>query len=70
MVDVNRLQGELVANKVTKSEMARKLGMSGKTFGLRLKQKRFMTDEIDKMVDILNLNRESAVKIFFAKEVS
>lgn len=70
MVDVNKLQGELVANKVTKAEMAKKLGMSPKTFGLRLKQKRFMSDEIDKMVTILNLNRDRAVNIFFAKEVS
>lgn len=70
MVDVDRLQGELVANNVTKAEMAEKLGMSRKTFGLRLKQKRFMSDEIDKMVIILNLSRDRAVNIFFAKEVS
>lgn len=70
MVDIDRLQGELVANRITKPEMAEKLGISTKTFYARLKKGCFMTNEIDKMVEILKLDRDLAINIFFAQKVS
>ncbi len=70
MIDVNRLQGELVANQITKTKMAEKLGISSKTFYSRLKTGRFMSDEIDKMVEILKLDRDLAISIFFMQKVS
>ena len=70
MVDVNRLKGELVINNIKQSEMAEKLGISPKTFSLRMKQKRFYTDEIDMMIKELNLNYDDAIRIFFVINVT
>lgn len=70
MVDVNRLKGELVAKEFTQAEIAEKIGITSKTFGIRLKQKRFYTDEIDTMIEVLKLDYDDAAKIFFAPKVS
>lgn len=70
MVDVNRLRGELVAKGYTQAEIAEKLGITSKTFAIRLKQKRFYTDEIDKMIEELDLNYDDAARIFFTQKVT
>lgn len=70
MVDTDKLRGCLVENRITQTEMSEKLGMTPKTFISRMKQKKFMTDEIDIMVDVLGLNTQEAVAIFFAKKVT
>lgn len=68
MLDVNRLKSVIVLNGKTQAEVAEHLGMSNKTFGLRMKNGVFGSDEIDKMVEYLNIDDPMA--IFFAKKVT
>lgn len=70
MVDVKKLKGALASNDISQTDMACKLGITQKTFSTRMQQKRFYTDEIDIMVEVLNLDHDTAVSIFFAQKVS
>ena len=68
MVDTNRLKSVMVLNNKTGEEVAKHLGMSSKTFYLRMKKGVFGSDEIEKMIDYLNI--DDPISIFFAKRVS
>ena len=70
MVNVNELRGRMVASNITYAEMAKKLGITSKTFSLRMKNKIFMSNEIDVMLDVLNLEKDEAWKIFFDQKVT
>lgn len=68
MLDVNRLKSVIVLNGKTQEDVAKHLGMSSKTFYLRMKKGVFGSDEIDKMVEYLKIDDPMA--IFFAKNVT
>ena len=68
MVDTNRLRGLIVQNQKTQEDVAKYIGISSKTFYLKMKRKVFGSDEIEKMIEYLNI--EDPVSIFFAKEVT
>lgn len=70
MVNVDKLKVEMFACNITHAQMAKKLGISPKTFGTRLKKKIFMSNEIEMMIDILKLSIEKAMAIFFDKNVT
>lgn len=65
MVDTNRLKSVMVLNGKTGEDVANRLGMTPKTFYLRMKKGIFGSDEIEKMIDFLNI--EDPMPIFFAK---
>ncbi len=65
MVDVNRLKGLIVQNEKTQEDVAKHIGITPKTFYMKMKKGVFGSDEIDKMIDYLNI--EDPVSIFFAK---
>lgn len=66
MLDVNALRAEIVRNGTTQAEVAEKLGMTAKTFGVKLKNSSFGIDEAYRMIEFLNI--EDPAKIFFATE--
>ena len=68
MVDTNKLKGVIVMNGKTGEDVAKHLGMSSKTFYLRMKNGVFGSDEIEKMVDYLKI--DDPISIFFAKKVT
>jgi transcriptional regulator with XRE-family HTH domain len=68
MVDTNRLKSVIVLNGKTQEDVAKHLGMSPKTFYLRMKNGVFGSDEIEEMIDYLNI--EEPMPIFFAKTVT
>lgn len=65
MVDVRALKAEMTLNGFTQETMARRIGISTKTFNRRLKVGVFGTDEAQKMIDILHIKKPA--EIFFAK---
>ena len=65
MIDTQRLKSIMVLNGKTQKDVAEHLGISTKTFYLRMKHGIFGSDEIDKMIDYLNIDEPMA--IFFAK---
>ena len=64
MILVNELKGKIVAKGLTQAELAKMIGMSSKTFSLKLKKGVFGSDEIEQMIKILDI--EDPARIFFA----
>lgn len=68
MILINELKGKIKAKGYTQERLARKLGMSPKTFGNKLNKGIFGSDEIEKMIKILDI--KNPIEIFFNKEVT
>jgi transcriptional regulator with XRE-family HTH domain len=68
MVDVNKLRGIIVEKGLTGEKVAEMVGMSKKTFYLRMKEAKFNSDEMDKLIDILDI--DDPLRIFFANRVT
>lgn len=65
MVDVNKLKSIIVLREKTQADVAKYIGISSKTFYLKMKKGVFGSDEIEKMVEYLDI--EEPIPIFFAK---
>lgn len=64
MVDTNALRGIIVANGLTQQEVAKKIGMSPKTFYIKMRKGIFGSDEMEAMINILSI--ENPMSVFFA----
>lgn len=65
MVLVNELKGRIRAKGYTQEKFAKELGMSTKTLNNRLNKGIFGSDEIEKIIKILEL--KNPMDIFFVK---
>lgn len=72
MVDTKLLKSIIVLNGKTQFDVAAYLGISPKTFYLRMKKGIFGSDEIEKMIQYLNI--DDPIRVFFttcvAREVT
>lgn len=68
MLDKNALRAEMARNGVTQKELAKTVGISEKTFILKMKKGVFGTDEAQIMIDTLGI--KNPADIFFAKKVN
>ena len=68
MIDVNKLKGAIVGAGKTQNEVAKALGITPKTFSLKLKKGVFGSNEIEVMIDYLSIG--DPLSIFFAKNVT
>ena len=68
MILVNEIKGRMVAKGITHEELAKSLGISKKTLYLKFKRGIFGSDEMFKMIEVLDIENPSA--IFFSKEVT
>ena len=68
MVDTMKLKGIIVENGLTQEKVAEQIGLSKKTFYLRMKEAKFGSDEMEKMIDILHI--DDPMSVFFAKKVT
>lgn len=68
MIDTNALRGAIAAKGMTQQEVAAHLGMTPKTFYLRMKNGVFGSDEMEKMISLLSI--ENPIAIFFAEKVT
>jgi len=66
LIKTNELKGIIVKNGFTQKQVAKKIGITPKTFYEKMKKGVFGSDEIQKMIEILNIN--NPCEIFFAKE--
>lgn len=65
MVNTDELRGIIAKNKKSQVDIAEMLGISPKTFYLRMKKGVFGSDEIQIMIDELHI--DNPLEIFFAK---
>lgn len=66
MINANLLRAEIVKNNMTQAEVARKIGISPKTFSLKMKKRVFGTNEAQALVRLLNIN--NAEEIFLPRQ--
>jgi transcriptional regulator with XRE-family HTH domain len=66
MVDINKLKGKMVENGLTQAQTAELIGIHKDTLGRKLRAGVFGTDEVEKLIDVLNI--ENPNEIFFAKK--
>lgn len=65
MVDTNALRGVIAMNNKSQTDVAKMLGITPKTFYLRMQKKVFGSDEIQIMIEQLDI--KNPMEIFFAK---
>lgn len=68
MILTNELKGIIVARGKTQQEVAERLGVTPKTFTLKMQKGVFRSDEIEVMIDFLQI--DNPMEIFFAKKVT
>ena len=68
MVDTRSLRAEMVRKGVTQEDLAKELNMTSRTFSSRMKKGVFGSDEIEKLVSILDI--KDPMSIFFANTVT
>lgn len=68
MINTNKLKGAIASKGYSMSKVALMLGITPKTFYEKMKKGVFNSDEMQKMIDILDI--ENPAEIFFAKNVS
>lgn len=66
LIKTNELKGIIVKNGLSQSDVARKIGITPKTFYEKMKNGVFGSDEIQIMIDELKIT--DPIQIFFAKE--
>lgn len=68
MVDTARLRGVIAENGKTQADVAKMIGVTPKTFYMRMHKGVFGSDEIQIMIDELNITQP--MEIFFASKVT
>lgn len=68
MIKTNKLRGLIVEKGLSQSDVAKIIGIAPKTFYEKMKRGVFGTDEVEKMIQLLDI--KDPVDIFFADEVS
>ncbi|MBO4978805.1 MAG: helix-turn-helix domain-containing protein [Clostridia bacterium] len=68
MLNKNALRAEMVRHGLTQKQVAKAIGVSEKTFFLRMKSGVFGTDEVAKLIELLEI--KDPMSIFFANEVT
>ncbi|WP_298034294.1 helix-turn-helix domain-containing protein [uncultured Dysosmobacter sp.] len=66
MVATEKLRGIIAEQGFSQRQVAKKLGMTEKTFYSKMKKGVFGTDEVDQMIGILKI--DNPAEIFFAKK--
>lgn len=65
MINVNELKAAIVRKGMTQFQVANKLGITPRTFSSKLNIGVFYSDEMEKMIDILDI--ENPMQIFFGR---
>ena len=68
MINANLIRAKIVENGMTQQQVAEKIGMSAKTFSIKMNSGKFGLDEAEKLIKILNI--ENPEKYFFADVVA
>lgn len=68
MIDTNALRGLIVSRGMTQQDVARELGITPKTFYLKMKRGIFGSNEMETMIKLLSIKNPQ--EIFFAEKVT
>lgn len=68
MINTNKLRGIIVSKGLSQKQVAHKIGITEQTFYRKMKRGVFGSDEIGKMIKLLDI--EDPVSVFFANDVT
>ncbi|MCI8348703.1 MAG: helix-turn-helix transcriptional regulator [Firmicutes bacterium] len=68
MIDTNVLKGKIAEKGLSQAKVAKKIGITPKTFYEKMNKGVFGSDEIEVMIKLLGI--EDPSKIFFAQQVT
>lgn len=68
MINANMIRAKIVERGMTQQQLAAEIGMSAKTFSIKMKNGKFGLDEADKMIKVLQI--EKPEHYFFTQEVN
>ena len=68
MINANLIRAKIVENGMNQKIVAEKIGMSEKTFSIKMNNGKFGLDEVDKMIELLKIDQPE--KYFFASDVA
>lgn len=68
LVRTDLLRGKIAEKGFSQARMAKILGISGKSFYNKMQKGIFKSDEIQKMIDVLDI--DNPIAYFFAQEVT
>lgn len=68
MINANKIRARIVELGLNQQTVAEKIGMSAKTFSIKMNNGKFGLDEADKMIALLKI--EEPNDYFFADEVT
>lgn len=68
MINANLIRAKIAEKGMTQAQVAKEIGLSAKTFSIKMNSGKFGLDEADKMINLLNIERPELY--FFASEVT
>lgn len=68
MIDTNALRGRIAEKGLSQSDVAKAIGITPKTFYIKMSKGIFGSDEIEAMIEMLNIT--DPARIFFAEKVT
>ena len=68
MINANLIRAKIIERGLTQAQVAEKIGMSAKTFSIKMNNGKFGLDEAQKMINLLKIDRPE--KYFFTNEVA
>lgn len=67
MVNTGALRGVIAERGLSQADVAKRLGMTPKTFYTKMSKRVFDSDEIEAMINLLEIPSENFVRIFLPK---
>ena len=68
MINANLIRAKIVENGMTQEQVAKEMGISAKTFSIKMNNGKFGLHEAEKLIKILKI--EEPAKYFFAQKAS
>ena len=68
MINANKIRGRIKELGTTQEKVAELIGMSAKTFSIKMNNGKFGLDEAERMIKVLKIEKPD--KYFFASEVT
>ena len=68
MINANLIRAKIVENGMTQQQVAKAIGMSAKTFSIKMSNGKFGLDEAERLIKLLKI--EEPERYFFDREVS
>ena len=68
MINANKIRGRITEMGMTQQQVAAEIGMSAKTFSIKMNNGKFGLDEAQRMIDVLKI--EKPEQYFFTIKVT